>query len=840
MTSDLATHPSTALGMSGQHGNVSPTAPAPGDSARAPRLPAPRFSRLAALFIDLALLLLLPGVSLAVFAKPMARLAPNPFSGDALPPARWFFLLLSIPLAFQVAQWILFAATGRTFGAAIVGIGWERPDGRRPGILRALVSRSLPILIFGSALTLLEPNSRAIWVRAGLALVVIGVLLLDALGILLRRRSMRDVASGLFAYARDLDKPRAFEAPRFSGRASAISMLGVLGALAVSSLVYVLFSHFNIESTSIDVPSVAAGVSIPLSLVIVGALAAFAARRFVVGELALTALLTGLLAYEAMLTKVVAVPALQAFEVAGFLDWSLYALSAYFGIILCLILGSALGFMVASDRGADASTKFERLVARRHLRLKLAHWLELAVIATLLPIVIYGVFIWPVRTVWRLMKGRRGAKPLPPTVFMALLTIVGVMFGVTSLNVVLGVMGGFERDLKQKILGTNAHGVVHRSIGDFDEWKKVEAKVRSVPGIKAVSPFILAEVMITTNDEVAGSVIKGIDPDSATSVTDIRKYIGKDEGSLTYLAHPELIPSDDDLPQGVLGGGTSTSGGSGKILPPPQPTTPKPVLPGIILGREMALQLHVWVGDQVTVMNPIGDLGPTGPVPRSQVFRVAAIFVSGMYEYDSKYAYITIPAAQKFFRMGQAVTGLEVRCDNPDEARPLMRQVRETLGGFPYETKDWGQMNENLFSALRLERVVMAILLSFQVLIASICVIATLVMLVVEKRKEVATLKAMGAREGSIMKLFVLEGLIIGGIGAFYGSAAGFLFCELIKKFGVGLDPQVYYITRLPVVIQPASFVAVAGIAMLLVFVATLYPARRGGSISPAEGFREE
>jgi lipoprotein-releasing system permease protein len=210
-----------------------------------------------------------------------------------------------------------------------------------------------------------------------------------------------------------------------------------------------------------------------------------------------------------------------------------------------------------------------------------------------------------------------------------------------------------------------------------------------------------------------------------------------------------------------------------------------------------------------------------------------------MFEFDSKQAYISLPDAQRFFRMGDAITGLELKFTNVDEARPIIRTILGKLGRM-YRGKDWGEMNANLFSALRLERVVMFVLLSFQVLIACICVIATLVMLVIEKRKEVATLKSMGARDGSIMKLFVLEGLMIGGIGTFYGSAAGYFFCKLIEKFGVGLNAEVYYIDRLPVVIEPVAFLSVALVAMVLVFVATIYPARRGGSIAPVEGFREE
>ncbi len=818
---------------------LEPPARSSSDGAQASKVsPATRWSRLAAMFVDLALLLLLPGLSLALFSKPLAKLWPSHF-GVVRSPAALVLLYGALPFVFQLAQWIQLAATGQTLGARIAGIGWERAGGRPPGILRALVNRCLPLLFLAGAATTLVRNDHAIWIRAALVVAILGVLALDGTGLVLRQRSARDFLSGLFAVSRTGPAERAFEPPRFSGRAFALSVLGVFGTLALSSLVYAVVAHFKFESTDIDIPSVAAGASMPLALVAVGVIAAYAARRFVVGELALTALLSGGLAFEAMAVGLISVPALQKFEVASWLDWGVYAVAAYFAAVVFLVIGSALGFMVASDDGADASTKFERLVARRHLRLRFSHWLQLAVIATLAPIVVYGVFIWPVRAVWRLMKGHRGAKPLAPTVFMALLTIVGVMASVLSLNVVLAVMGGFERDLKQKILGTNAHGVIHRGIGDFTEWKDVEKKVRRVPGVAGVTPFILSEVMITTNDSVAGSVIKGIDVETAGQVTDIQKDIDVDDGSLQNLLYPDRIPRHVLPPPGTYDDDPDAP-------PPDDNLAPKKdakddvVLPGIVLGREMARDLHVWIGDRVTVMNPLGELGPAGPIPRSRVFRVAAVFVSGMYEYDSKYAYITLSDAQKFFRMDDAVTGLELRFHNVDEARPLMQRIGAMLGGFPYETKDWGQMNKNLFSALRLERVVMFILLSFQVLIACICVIATLVMLVVEKRKEVATLKAMGAREGSVMKLFVIEGLIIGAIGTFYGSGAGYLFCKLIEKFGVGLDPEVYYITRLPVVIQPASFVAVAGIAMLLVFVATLYPARRGGSIPPVEGFREE
>lgn len=727
-----------------------------------------------------------------------------------------------LPALFVAIQAGLLVLTGRTVGQRVLGLvvvgrGQERVRAR------ALL-RLLPMAVGMGAGAAVAEMPWKFWA----AVVGWGVLSLEPVVSRLSGTRLVSVRP---------ERERAFEPPHFSGTAFLFATGGLVAAGVTSAIVSQTFERIvHVASTEVDVPLIAAAAAFPLVVVLFGALAAWRTRRFVVGELALTALLAGVLAFELMALGLIEVPALQRYLVPGVIDFLVYSISLYFGSVLFLIIGSALGFMVAGEDGADFSTRFETLVARRHLRLRVSHWLQLAFIATLAPILIYGVFIWPVRAVGRLVSGKKPRSSLPPTVFMALLTIIGVMFGVISLTVVLAVMGGFERDLKDKILGTNAHGVVHRYIGEFTEWRDVAKTVEGVDGIKGVTPFIVSEVMLTTDETVTGAVLKGIDVETVGEVTDLARNIDPEMGSLANLTYPERIPKagvkkpsglDDDLPRANDEKSVSEED-AGKVLP------------GIIIGREMARTLRVWIGDRVTVMNPLGELGPQGPIPRSRVYRVAAVFVSGMYEYDSKFAYINLAEAQSFFRMGDQVSGLEVRVGNVDDARPIMKRVLTAIEGFPYRTKDWGEMNENLFAALRLERVVMFVLLSFQVLIASICVIATLVMLVVEKRKEVAVLKAMGARDGSIMKLFVLEGLIIGAIGTFYGSTAGFLFCKLIEKYGVGLDPAVYYITKLPVIIDPWTFVVVALVAMLLVFVATLYPARRGGSIAPVEGFREE
>lgn len=848
----VAAHPSRGPGVTGEvSGSLrvedDPDAPPPPETLPSDVAPASRISRLAAAWMD-GLLTLLLALPLLIAAQGQLNTLVEPGRVPAIPTtASWVFgALLVALLAFQA---FLAATRGQSVGKAVMGIAVAPVEDRErtPGFVRGVVLRRwlrpLAATALAHGLASRPPGgapevfgaSPLLGTVVALPASLLLVLAVDALVSLLPIRrghalALHDLVARTLVVTRGGEERRAYRPPRFSGTGFLVSNLGLVVSLAIAGLVWFVVTRIGtFESTEMDVPGLLAVVVAILGVVASGALASYASRRFLVGELAVASLLVALLAYELMVLGLVDVPALQRFDIPGWLDWSVYAGSLYFGLSLFFVIGSALGFMVAGDDGPDFSTQFERLVARRHLRLRFSHYALLALIATLVPVIVYGLLIWPIRATWRLMRGQPVPKPLPPTVFMALLTVVGVMFGVMSLTVVLAVMGGFERDLKEKILGTNAHGVVHRYVGEFTEWRDVERKVKAVPGVRGVTPFILSEVMITTEASVTGAVLKGIDIETVGEVTDLEKNV--EAGRIQDLVFTDRIPKSPPLPPDDWGMDPDAP-------PPPPPEPDDEVLPGIVVGREMARSLRVWIGDRVTVMNPLGELGPQGPIPRSRTYRVAAIFYSGMYEYDAKFAYIQLAEAQRFFRMGEGISGLELRFGNVDEARPMMRRILGVLEGFPYRTKDWGEMNKNLFSALRLERIVMFILLSFQVLIACICVIATLVMLVVEKRKEVATLKAMGAREGSIMKLFVLEGLIIGAIGTVYGIVGGLLFCQVAE--GVQLDPEVYYITHLPVVIEPFAVATVAVVAMLLVFIATIYPARRGGSIAPVEGFREE
>jgi lipoprotein-releasing system permease protein len=211
-----------------------------------------------------------------------------------------------------------------------------------------------------------------------------------------------------------------------------------------------------------------------------------------------------------------------------------------------------------------------------------------------------------------------------------------------------------------------------------------------------------------------------------------------------------------------------------------------------------------------------------------------------MYEYDSKFAYIDLGEAQRLFGAGDSVSWLEVKVKDVDAARPVMRRVLTALDGYPYRVKDWGELNRNLFSALQMEKVVMAVILGFIVLVASFIIVATLIMLVLEKRREVAVLKSMGAGLPSIMKIFVAEGLVIGAVGTLFGLLLGFGTCLFIDKVGIPLDPEVYYISNLPVLVEPWQFALVALLAVFLSYLATVYPAAKAARLDPVEGLRSE
>jgi lipoprotein-releasing system permease protein len=416
-----------------------------------------------------------------------------------------------------------------------------------------------------------------------------------------------------------------------------------------------------------------------------------------------------------------------------------------------------------------------------------------------------------------------------------------------SLIIVLSVMSGFEVDLQSKILGANAHVVLQKYTEDFHEYAEVMDRVRKTRGVIGATPYILGEVMIASDATAAGSVVKGIDPGTVGEVTDLPMDI-QPGGSIEFMSHPEQILSRhlsdgtgilDDRPKRRVAEADPDEDDDPVIDRKPAAKA-EVVLPGIILGKELAALLRVVVGDRVNVISPLGgENGPNGPMPKSRPFRVAGLYYSGMYEYDAKSSYIRLDEAQKFFTV-KGATGIELKVSNVDDARRISKAVYAELDGYPYRTKDWGEMNHNLFAALRTEKLVMGIILTIIVIVAAGLIVATVIMLVLEKRKEIAVLKALGVPDAGIVKIFLAEGLQIGVAGGLLGLVSGLAACLFIEKVGLRLDPEVYYIPSLPVKVEPLQTAIAVVIAVLVTYLASIYPALKASRVEPVEGLKAE
>ncbi|WP_342379800.1 ABC transporter permease [Myxococcus stipitatus] len=516
-------------------------------------------------------------------------------------------------------------------------------------------------------------------------------------------------------------------------------------------------------------------------------------------------------------------------------------------LVLALVLGVNTGFVAAGSGRVDVKMGFELFVARRHVEVfrpsLLLGTLAVLMLGIIPPLLIYFIIRSAEASVERTRIRKLGlADPLAaasdlnrlkqheqsPTMMMTALSVGGVGVGVMALIITLSVMSGFEAELQRKILGTNAHAVVSKYAGDMTEFHQVMEDVRKVPGVIGQTPFIINQVMIVSEGNVNGVVIKGIDPDTVGEVADLPKNL-QDGATLDVLSHPEKVAPRSHAEEGAEEG-------------PPPAETPKAsgVLPGIILGRELAASLRVKVGDPVSIVSPMGtEVGVSMPTPKSRGFRVVAIFYAGMNEYDSKFVYIDLKEAQDFFDV-KGATGIELKVADIDEARNVSSQVTKALGGYPYRARDWGAMNRTLFSALRLQKLVMGIILSIIIIVAAGLIVATVVMLVLEKRKEISVLKALGVSDGGIVKIFLAEGLQIGVAGGFLGLLSGLSWCVFIEKVGIKLDAAVYFMPELPVRIEPVQTVLAVVIAVLVTYLASIYPALKASSVEPVEGLKAE
>ncbi|HVJ21244.1 MAG TPA: ABC transporter permease [Polyangiaceae bacterium] len=526
----------------------------------------------------------------------------------------------------------------------------------------------------------------------------------------------------------------------------------------------------------------------------------------------------------------------------------------------------------------------------------------------------------PLTLALRYMRSKKRAFVSVGTMF----AILGVALGVAALSTVISVTGGFRAEFREKVLGVNAHVLVLKYSSDFREYRKVIDKVKDIPGVTGVAPFVINPMMLTHGTRTAtGVLLKGVDPARVNSVLDLPRHITK--GSMEGLRLPEAKPPErrrrgiDDfepLPppagSGAAAPATSSSargfladlervmaeeakqpdtksgastadagtaaadeaepaeaeepdpsapvgdiepeGGFKSELPEddvlPEQFDPDPCkdpkrvaqLPGIVIGATLQKNLDAKLGDCIQVTSPtIGFSYSRGAMhaPVAKQFRVVAVFDAGFDQYDSKLAYTDLYEAQAFYDSGDSVTGVEMKVADIDKARAIKGIVDDRLQSGVYHTMDWEDLNHGLFTALRIQQILMSLVLALIIVVAAFTVIATLIMVVLDKKKEIAVLKAMGARDDALLRTFLYQGGIIGALGTAVGLTLGYGVCKLLTIYDLPLDPKVYFISKLPVQMHWQTFLMVGVFAVLVSLVATVWPAWHAAKLRPAEAFRE-
>lgn len=397
----------------------------------------------------------------------------------------------------------------------------------------------------------------------------------------------------------------------------------------------------------------------------------------------------------------------------------------------------------------------------------------------------------------RYLKSRRRENFIS---FISLISIVGVAIGVATLNFVMAMMNGFETEIRQRILDTTSHITVYSYVGEgFSDWKELADEVRTVPDVVAVAPNIYYKSVIGSGDANDGVFVKGIDPDYEFTVSKLRQNI---------VAGGVILDSSIDS------------------------------LPGIVIGREMAATLNVKLGSEVVLASLKQKKMTLTLQPKYKRFVVTGIFETGMNEYDGNLAYISIPMAQDLFKLENLVTGLQVQVKDFYQAKQVAAAIEEKVGR-SFFAVDWSERHKNLFGWMTLEKYGMSIVVGLIVAVAAFNIVTTLIMLVIEKRRDIAILKSMGANRKQVMRIFVFQGTLLGFVGTLAGTILGFLLCWLQQTLDlVSIPGEIYFINSLPIDMRAIEFVIVAGASVIISFLATLYPSRRAARLFPSDILR--
>ena len=390
--------------------------------------------------------------------------------------------------------------------------------------------------------------------------------------------------------------------------------------------------------------------------------------------------------------------------------------------------------------------------------------------------------------------------------FISLISVIstlGVTLGVMALVVALALMTGMQQELQDRITGSEGHVYVwNLAEGGFDDYHEEARRLGELPRVLGAAPSILGKALATTRHGEGFITVKGIDPALEKQVTEVADAV--EQGSLFDLEHVDVDG---------------------------------PLLGGLVLGDGVAQQLGAFVGDDVTLITQHGTLSPLGMMPRPRRLRVVGIFSLGLYQYDNGYGFVTLDVAKRLFNKDR-VELMELRIDDIYASREIATAVSDALGP-GYLTEDWSQLNQSLFSALWLEKMAISITIGLIVMVAALNIVASLILLVMEKSRDIAILKTMGAAPSSIMKIFVLQGSIIGAVGTTIGAAGGYALSTFLDSYRViRLDMEVYDLSYVPFTIVPFDFAVVVVSALAICFVATIYPSRQASRLDPAEALR--
>ena len=386
--------------------------------------------------------------------------------------------------------------------------------------------------------------------------------------------------------------------------------------------------------------------------------------------------------------------------------------------------------------------------------------------------------------------------------FVSSFSIIGILLGVATLIVVINVMMGFEDNLKNKILGVNAHIIVNRIDGEpLEHWELFEKLLGKVDGVVGVAPYLINQVLLTSKTNVSGVVVKGIIPEKEINVTSVKKFL-----------------KDGDLPAKYTEGSA----------------------PDVLLGKELANQLGVVTGDEIVMISPFGKKSPLGFTPRMKHFNVSGIFDAGMYDYNSTFALISLNTAQEFFQTGDIVGGFSIKVIDFDKANIIASEIQTQLG-FPYFARDWLSMNKSLFSALKLEKIAMFVILTLIIVVASFNVLSLITMTVKDKKRDIAILRAMGMSENTVKKIFIKQGLMIGIFGTVIGNVLAYVICFILKNYKIiSLPEDIYFLDSIPIKITPDVFILVTIAAILITLLSCIYPSIQATREDPVEALRNE